>query len=139
MFTNQEHTLCSLNCIVTHLHDACFNCIAMGYLEVWRGMMRIHQQVSKLWILNRIKWLVCGDDPLCQHFFELFLIPRTLWNISLIVNWQNKGLTAAALTCFSNALWMVVLVDSSFCRNWESAAGSRIFFPEATVISSAVI
>jgi len=138
MFTNLEHMLHSLDQVFTHLHDSFFDCIAMRYLEIWQVVMHIHYQGMKFWFFNHIKRLIRCSNPLCQQFFKVILIPRTLWNISFVVNLKNKGLTAAALTCFSNALWIVMFEDSSFCRRSESAPGSRIFFPEVTAISSAV-
>ena len=130
--------LCSLDQVFTHLYNSFFDCIAMRYLEVWRVVMCIHDQGTKFWFFDHTKRLIRCSNPLCQQFFKVILIPRTLWNISFVVNLKNKGLTVAALTCFSNALWIVMFEDSSFCRRLESAPGSRIFFPKATAISSAV-
>jgi hypothetical protein len=91
-------------------------------------------QVCRQW--KRVDQLQQSTSPTYPQTFPDSIVPS---EHQCQVGLKNRQLTAADLTCFSEALRIVTFEDPTLQRNSDTAPGSSTLFPDATAISSIVI
>lgn len=140
--THHQSILCTLNCILPHLHNFCFHRLLVWNMKT-RAHVSIFKQPAKLNLIDLLKGLVTHDHPFGKKPLKFLLTPSLVLTWKLLI-WMIENDKDMIMLTTAWSIWhlnmSVNLFDAFLSLGSQSfaALGSSTFCPSAISISSAV-